>query len=177
MSFGKVGKLGRVRGLDVPDIEEQLDVGRARGAAIKPPALFKRPPLESVDQDPLEQAGAGAPEMLTTPEKIWFMGLRRAGLEPHLRLIWRGGQEVVGGAILDMVVFRWGRRFVFRIQSYWHDPAFFPDRAIMDDVQRRELEAEGWEVRDIWEWEIHLAVYQGTLESLVWSVVSGVRGA
>lgn len=177
MSFGRIGKIGRVGDLDVPGIEEELDVGRRRGAAIEPPTLFKRPPLPSVDQDPIEKATAGAPEILTVPEAVWFMALRRAGLEPHLRMIWRGGEEVVGGAILDMVVFRWGRRFVFRVQSYWHDPAYFPERAIMDDVQRRELEADGWEVRDVWEWEIRLAVYGGTLEQLVWSVISGVRGA
>jgi len=177
MTFRKIGRLGKVGDLDVPDIPEETDVGRRRGAAIDPPALFKRPPLPSVEQEPLERAAAGAPEILSQPEAIWFMALRTAGLEPHIRMIWRGGEEVVGGAVLDIVVFRWGRRFVFRIQSYWHDPNYFPDRAIMDDVQRRELELEGWEVRDVWEWEIQLAVYGGTLEQLVWSVMAGVRGA
>lgn len=176
MSFGRIGRIGRVRDLAVPDIDEQIDVGRRRGAAIRPPTIFKEPPISTREEDPIERAARGAPEVLSTPEAIWFNALRTAGLEPHIQIAWRGGDEVVGGARLDLVVFRWGRRFVFRIQSYWHDPNFFPERAIMDDVQRRELQLDGWEVRDVWEWEIRLAVYQGTLENLVWQVVSGVRG-
>jgi len=177
MSFGRVGKIGQLRDLDVPPIEEELDVGRARGGRIRDVTIFKEPPLRETQEDPLDRAASGAPEILSRPQAIWFMALVQAGFDPRIEVSWRGGDEVVGGARLDVVVFRWGRRFVFRVQSYWHDPNYFPERAVMDDIQRGRLEMDGWEVRDVWEWEIYLAVYQGTLDSLVWQVISGIRGA
>lgn len=175
MTFGRIPNIGRIADIGLPELEEEPPLGRRRGRRIGRPTIFKEPPVPDIQPDPLERAAAGAPEMLSLPEAIWFMALVRAGFDPAVQVSWRGGDEVVGGARLDIIIFRWGRRFVFRVQSYWHDPNYFPERAVMDDIQRRELEADGWTVRDVWGWEIQLAVYQGTLDSLVWSVISGVR--
>jgi len=149
--FGKIGSIG-----ELAKIPKLTDKPR-RVRRIKAP-LQRRS-----DEDKLEAAALqGVPG--TLPERIVWKWLQ----DHDYRFITQGaefgGRMVIGGAVVDFVVYDIaGRAVALRVMGdYWHGPSF-PDRQARDDEHYHRLSQMGYLVIDLWEGDIYEAVKKDRL--------------
>lgn len=109
------------------------------------------------EEDKLEKAAIQSP-VGTLPERIVWKWLVDHDYQFEYQLAELGGRDVVGGSVIDFVVYGLGKPIVIRVQGdYWHGPKF-PDRQARDDEQFYRLHARGYAVCDLWESDIYEAV-------------------
>lgn len=81
-----------------------------------------------------------------------------------------GGGRLPGGTVVDFIITLNPRQpKAVRVQSYWHNTA---EAKFFDDVQKAEILASGFEVYDIWEYEIRDS---NRLDTKMWEIVLGVN--
>ncbi|KKM96670.1 hypothetical protein LCGC14_1175760 [marine sediment metagenome] len=127
--------------------------------SVPVPKLGRRPPKgERIRQGTrLRQHGYTPEESLmllapdgSKPERIIYGWLVRHQVPFEYQVPLMGGR-VPGGAIID---FKLNIRFpaiLIRVQSYWHTKI---GRIIKDELQLQALQNLGYDVRDVWDYEV-----------------------
>jgi len=152
--IGKIPDLSRLPEARRP-IEEPL-AAQPRGDVLWAPK-----------EDVLEKAAIRS-DIGTLPERIvWKWLLDQDHLFTY-QLAELGGRDVVGGAVIDFVLYSFGQKVtIIRVQGeYWHGPTF-PQRQRRDDEQYYRLHAMGYAVCDLWENDIYDAVREKRLTSYI----------
>lgn len=99
---------------------------------------------------PEERLAGLAPEG-STPERMLFGWLVKHRFSFTYQEPVMGGRAP-GGAIIDFVIYDKQPPIAIRIQSYWHKGL---DVRWMDDIQAAALLELGFQVEDVWEYEIN----------------------
>ena len=170
------GKISGIRGLgEIPGIEGIPPIWDTPAVppTIKAERIVLRPRLldRGVERDLLEEAAMQG-VVGTLPERIVWKWL----VDRDYRFIMQrsefGGALVLGGAIVDFVVYDLaGQPVALRVQgTYWHGPAF-PARQARDDEHYHRLTAMGYLVVDLWEHDIYAAVLHKALTAFILGAV------
>ena len=125
--------------------------------------------------DPLEAAALqGATG--TLPERIVQRWLESAGHLYQAEHWEMGGRLVLGGAVVDFVVYDLAPQpVVLRVMGeYWHGE--LPGRQARDDEQAQRLRRMGYLVVDLWESAIYAAALAGRVGSYVLGEVDRALG-
>ena len=161
--FGKIGSIGDLA--KIPKLSDKPP--RPRTIKAEPITVRHRPIRRGSDEDKLEKAALqGVPG--TLPERIVWKWL----VDEDYRFITQGaefgGRMVIGGAVVDFVVYDIaGRPVALRVMGdYWHGPKF-PDRQARDDEHYHRLTAMGYLVVDLWEKDIYEAVRRDRLTAYI----------
>lgn len=160
----KIGRLRAIGGIEKGQ-REQLP-GDVR--------IVARPREPGQREDVLEKAALqGLPG--TLPERIIWRWLDAKNLLYQTQAVELGGRLVVGGAVVDFLV--WGLAgpvVALRVQGeYWHGP-LKPGQQSRDDEQAGRLRTLGYLVVDLWEGEIYEAVREGRLGAYIEGKVGGM---
>ncbi len=168
--LGKIRNLGRVGKLKA--LPELGQATRVRGPLVAPIAMKVRLGLFGPRGDPLEEFAIRS-DIGTLPERIVWKWLEDGGYQYEYQLAAMGGRDVVGGAVLDFIVYDLaGRPVAIRVQGeYWHSSAF-PSRQARDDEQYYRLVAMGYAVVDLWEQRIYDAAMNKRLTQYILGEVS-----
>jgi len=160
-------KISKIRDLSQP--------ARVRAPLVDGIPLRPRGGVEwGPEEDPLEKAAAqNVPG--TLPERIVWKWLEDHDYTFEAQRAEYGGRLVVGGAVVDFLVYGFGRPIALRVQgTYWHGPEF-PERQARDDEQFYRLISLGYGVADLWEHDIYQAVLDDRLtaymEDALWSAL------
>lgn len=139
---------------------------RRKGSVLLSEATHKRLPL--VGHTPEEILEQYAPEgfKLSHPEKRVFGWLVRHGIVFDWQVQLMGGR-IPGGAIVDFVVYTQFPPIILRIQSYWHEAT---STRVEDDLQRVALENMGYQVEDVWEYDLQ------TEDEVHWTLTQVIYG-
>jgi very-short-patch-repair endonuclease len=87
------------------------------------------------------------------PERLIYGWLIRHDIPFRYQSPLLGGR-VPGGAIVDFIINLRAVPLIIRVMGYYHRD---PLQAINDDLQRNALESIGWQVRDVWDFEVNTA--------------------
>jgi G:T-mismatch repair DNA endonuclease (very short patch repair protein) len=156
------GDLGKIKGIpsiwDVPKRPKRITAERI---PLRPRILDR-----GAEQDKLEAAALQG-VLGTLPERIvwkWLVDHQHRFIVQQTEF---GGPLVIGGAVVDFVVYDLGRPVALRVQgTYWHGPQF-PQRQARDDEQFARLTAMGYHVVDAWEQDIYNAVLNDALTAYI----------
>lgn len=144
---------------EVPSLADLPELGEAKARRPVQVEIPRAPraPVGRVE-DKLEKAAVQSP-VGTLPERIVWKWLLDHDYQFEYQLAELGGRDVVGGSVIDFVVYGVGlKRIVIRVMgTYWHGPKF-PERQARDDEQFIRLHALGYAVCDLWEHDIYDAV-------------------
>jgi len=92
-----------------------------------------------------------APQDASAPERMVYGWLVKHDIPFSYQISVEGGR-LPGGSILDFVINLRPFPLAIRIQSYWHT---LPTQKFNDAMQLDALEELGWEVCDVWDYEIN----------------------
>jgi hypothetical protein len=145
-------------------IPKSLSIAHKEWISLKVPSLYHRrasigaPANKGTSNiwkyglTPEEELARIAPaDAGSNPERILYGWLVKHNItftyqEPIL------GGRMPGGAVLDFVLYDMNPPIIIRVMSYWHES---PDQRLADDIQLGNLLDLGYNVEDIWEWEIN----------------------
>ncbi len=85
------------------------------------------------------------------PERRVYGWLIRHRIDFEYQASLLGGRKP-GGAVVDFIVALRQPPLVLRIMSYWHTS---PTSKVFDDKQAQEIEDLGYQVEDVWEYELN----------------------
>lgn len=85
------------------------------------------------------------------PERLIYGWLKRHNIPFKYQQPLLGGR-VPGGAVVDFILHLRAKPLIIRVMGYYHHD---PLQAINDDLQRNALESIGWEVKDVWDYEVN----------------------
>lgn len=166
--MGRIPEIGGFEG--IPKITERvhrLPRVKAERIVIRPRAY----PAESDEKKLEEAAKQGVPG--TLPERIVWKWLEDQGFRFITQGPEFGGRLVLGGAVVDFIVYDIaGRTVALRVMGdYWHGPTF-PGRQARDDEQHDRLLEMGYLVVDLWESDIYKAVIENRLTAYITAEVN-----
>ena len=114
-----------------------------------------------------ERAVRAAPEEATLPEALVYGWLTRQDIPFEFQVSVMGGRAP-GGAIVDFIIHLRMPPLVLRIQGYyWHT---LPGQIVSDDLQRDALEMYGYQVEDVWDFDV------GTADKCHWTMLGLLYG-
>lgn len=153
--------------------------GRSSLTSFRAKADPKKPPSKAgfsfglhalTDRERLEEMAAG--ETGTLPERLVRAWLIKSGLLFQEQQGELGGRLIIGGAIVDFVVWVGDPPgMVIRVQGdYWHS---LQPRKAKDRVQYERLIAKGYRVSDLWENDIYRSALDGWFPRYMSGIVYG----
>ncbi len=99
----------------------------------------------------LEQRAAKLNQLASLPERIMYKALMQRRIPFDFQSSMQGGRAQLGGMVVDFLLL--DRRAVIRVQGdYWHSGVAEMAR---DEVQKCVLESLGYDVWDIWDYEVY----------------------
>jgi G:T-mismatch repair DNA endonuclease (very short patch repair protein) len=128
-------------------------------------ALFRKQKYGESEQEALM---ALAPEDASTPEKMVYGWLVRQDIPFGFQVEVEGGR-VPGGAVIDFVIYLREPELAIRVMGYWHEMLI---QKVRDDLQLDSLIQLGYEVVDIWDYEVNTV---DKLERKMMEVLYGIK--
>lgn len=107
-----------------------------------------------------------APERASDPEKMIYGWLVLHDFPFQFQVSLMGG-FVPGGAVVDFILQVRGGPTIIRVMGYWHKSIA---QKYNDDLQRQSLEELGYEVVDVWDYEVN------TPEKVHWTMMGLLFG-
>jgi very-short-patch-repair endonuclease len=100
----------------------------------------------------LEQRAVPKEEVIgTLEERIMYLALTKRNIEFDFQSSIQGGRLLLGGMVADFILL--DRPVIIRVQgTKWHQGLLATAR---DEIQKAYLEAMGYIILDIWDWQIH----------------------
>ena len=137
--------------------DDVLKVGTRTLPRLNSPKVAKGEPfatgvqqIKKVGETPEEKLMALAPEEASTPEKMIFGWLTFR----EIPFVFQGalmGGRTPGGAVVDFMLTDREPQLVLRVMGYWHEMIL---QKVHDDAQLAALEYLGYDVEDIWDYEV-----------------------
>jgi len=135
------------------ELKKSVRLGRVHPIRFETPIIHRRGPRhDDYSADALEGRAVSKEEVTgTLPERITYKELQTRRIPFDFQSSFFGGRLELGGMVADFVLL--DRPLIIRIQGeYWHSPLPTQRR---DAVQRGVLESMGFQVEDLWDYEIY----------------------
>lgn len=135
------------------ELKKSVRLGRVHPIRFETPIIHRRGPRhDDYSVDALEGRAVSKEEVTgTLPERITYKELQTRRIPFDFQSSFFGGRLELGGMVADFVLL--DRPLIIRIQGeYWHSPLPTQRR---DAVQRGVLESMGFQVEDLWDYEIY----------------------
>lgn len=115
------------------------------------PILHRGPSRPSIGPTEIEMRAIPIEEVYgSLPERILYKEFQRRRVTFSYQSSMLGGRLELGGMVADFILYDYGA--VVRVQgTYWHTGA---EPEARDAQQKAILENRGWDVWDIWDWEV-----------------------